>query len=181
MFLILSWLVVSMSVTELASPYYVLDVFSLPLFPAHGFGLQDLTHMDCIQDTVCPWASIRFGPCEVPRKRSKAGKRERLGTYSMNSAGLDTAGQLLPLVSPQLLSDGLSLEFFLWVLVNQPLLSLRFRSRVVKTGGVDSIIFPEALHYPLFPFLKPFQHLCKHSLYQTVRNGFHLNVPSDFC
>ena len=61
MFLILLWLVANVSVTELASMYDVLSIFSSPLFTAHSLGLWDLTWMGYIE-TFCPWASIRFGP-----------------------------------------------------------------------------------------------------------------------
>lgn len=90
MFLILFWLVANMSITEFASLCHVLDVFSLLFFPAYCSGLWDLTHMDGIEETSCPWSSIRFGPGEVPRKSAQGGKRERETRYSFHVCRLAT-------------------------------------------------------------------------------------------
>ena len=155
--------------------------------------------------------------------------RERLGTHSMTCAGLDTTGELLPLVSSRPLSGclrvlslgsshqhsgllllllshsvvsdsvrphpwdspgkntGVGCHFLLQRIrvkseseVAQSCLTFGdpmdcsppgssvheiFQARAlecgaialeVKAGGVGLVIFPEVLHYPLFPFLKPF-------------------------
>lgn len=101
-------------------------------------------------------------------------ERERLGTHPMTSAGLDTTGELLPLVSSQLLSGCLRVL---------SLGSSHQHSGLEQSKLVELVQLSSQRHHTthFFHFLSLSNTLANRPFIQPLLNRFRLNVPSDSC